>query len=60
MHKSNLNGASAERSSYEAPEVDIVEISVERGFEVSDEYGFDGPSYGEEDVDKDGYKDDEK
>ena len=51
MHKSNLNGASAERSSYEAPEVDIVEIRVERGFEVSNEYGFDGPSYGEEDVD---------
>ncbi len=35
---------------YEAPVMEVVEIEVERGFEASDEYGFDGPSYGEEDI----------
>lgn len=35
---------------YEAPVMEVVEIAVERGFEASDEYGFDGPSYGEEDI----------
>lgn len=51
MKKSNLGAASVERRGYEAPEMEVVEISVERGFELSNEYGFDGPSYGEEDVD---------
>lgn len=39
-------GCADERSRYEAPQIEVVEISVERGFEVS----FDGPSYDEEDV----------
>ena len=30
--------------------MEIVEISVERGFGASSDAGFDGPSYGEEDV----------
>ena len=30
--------------------MEIVEISVERGFEGSIEAGFGGPSYGEEDI----------
>lgn len=37
-------------SRYEAPMVEIVEIAVEHGFEASNEYGFEGPSYDEEDV----------
>ena len=36
-------------SRYEAPELEVVEISVERGFEAS-ESEFEGPTYGEEDV----------
>lgn len=36
-------------SRYEAPELEVVEISVERGFEAS-EGEFEGPTYGEEDV----------
>lgn len=35
---------------YEAPTLEIVEVAIERGFEASDA-GFEGPSYGEEDVD---------
>ena len=35
---------------YNAPEMEVITISVERGFEASDEAGFDGPSYGDEDV----------
>ncbi len=35
---------------YEAPEMEIVEVAIERGFEASNEAGFDGPSYDEEDV----------
>lgn len=35
---------------YEAPQVEVVEVAIERGFEVSQEAGFDGPSYDEEDV----------
>lgn len=34
---------------YQAPAVEVVEINVERGFELSGD-GFTGPSYGEEDV----------
>ena len=39
-------------SNYDAPRLDIVEISVERGFELSsDGFGLgDGTSYDEEDV----------
>ncbi len=37
-------------SCYEAPEVEIVDVAIERGFEASNEAGFDGPIYGEEDV----------
>ena len=37
-------------SRYEAPEVEIVDVAIERGFEASNEAGFDGPIYGEEDV----------
>lgn len=46
----NFEHTSAVCRSYEAPAVEVVEISVERGFEASNEAGFDGPSYGEEDV----------
>ena len=35
---------------YEAPRVEVVEINVERGFEISLGGGIEGPSYGEEDV----------
>lgn len=34
---------------YEAPMAYVVEVCVERGFEVSSE-GIDGPTYGEEDI----------
>lgn len=37
--------------SYEAPTAYVVEVCVERGFEVSTGGGVFGPSYGEEDVD---------
>lgn len=40
----------AHTCSYEAPQLAILEINVERGFEASDEFGFDGPTYDEEDV----------
>lgn len=35
--------------SYEAPAAYVVEVCVERGFEVSSE-GIWGPTYGEEDI----------
>lgn len=39
------------KQNYEAPLATVVEVSVERGFEVSTGDGlFDGPSYGEEDI----------
>jgi hypothetical protein len=38
------------RFGYEAPAMVIVSVEIERGFEASDEAGFDGPSYGEEDI----------
>ncbi len=38
------------RFDYEAPALEVVSVEIERGFEVSNEAGFDGPSYGEEDV----------
>lgn len=34
---------------YEAPAMEVVEVVIERGFEVSSD-GFEGPSYEEEDV----------
>ena len=37
------------KQNYEAPLATVVEVSVERGFEVSTSDGFfDGPTYGEE------------
>ena len=37
---------------YSAPEVELVEVAVESGFQTSpNEYGFNGPLYDEEDVD---------
>lgn len=37
--------------SYEAPAAYVVEVCVERGFEVSTGEGlFEGPTYGEEDI----------
>ena len=42
MTNSNLN--------YEAPAAYVVEVCVERGFEVSTGEGVFGPTYGEEDV----------
>lgn len=38
------------RFGYEAPEMEVVSVEIERGFEASDEAGFDGPTYGEEDI----------
>lgn len=38
------------RFGYEAPAMEIVSVEIERGFEASDEAGFDGPSYDEEDI----------
>lgn len=35
---------------YEAPELEVVDVAIERGFEASNEAGFDGPSYDEEEV----------
>lgn len=36
---------------YAAPEFEVVEIAVERGFEASNvDSGFEGPSYSEEEV----------
>lgn len=35
--------------SYEAPAAYVVEVCVERGFEVSSN-GIEGPTYGEEDI----------
>lgn len=46
----NFMDAALSRVGYEAPAMEVVEISVERGFEASNELGFEGPSYGEEDV----------
>ena len=37
-------------NNYEAPTIEVVDVAVERGFEASNEAGFEGPSYGEEDV----------
>lgn len=38
------------RFGYEAPKMEIVSVEIERGFEASDEAGFDGPTFGEEDI----------
>ena len=39
------------KQNYEAPLATVVEVSVERGFEVSNGFGFgDGSSYDEEDI----------
>ena len=46
----NFMDATSGCVSYEAPELEMVEISVEHGFELSSEAGFNGPTYGEEDV----------
>jgi hypothetical protein len=46
---SNLMDAAC-RTNYEAPTLEIVDVAIERGFEASNEAGFEGPSYGEEDV----------
>lgn len=46
----NFTDAAVSRVGYETPEMEVVEISVERGFEASDEVGFEGPPYGEEDI----------
>lgn len=47
----NIQNETKTRSGYEAPSMEVVEMIVERGFLASNEAGFDGPSYGEEDVD---------
>lgn len=36
-------------SNYESPRMEVIEIAAERGFEAS-ESEFEGPTYGEEDV----------
>lgn len=46
----NFMDETRSQSMYEAPRMEIVEISVERGFQASSDAGFGGPSYGEEDV----------
>ena len=45
-----FEGEARTSNSYEAPAMESIEIRVERGFEASNEAGFDGPSYDEEDV----------
>lgn len=46
---SNFN-ETARCNNYETPTIEVVDVAVERGFEASNEAGFEGPSYGEEDV----------
>ena len=50
--KNFMMSETVSHSNYDAPHLDIVEISVERGFELSsDGFGLgDGTSYDEEDV----------
>ena len=48
MKREFINSNSA-NSNYEAPAAYVVEVCVERGFEVSSE-GIDGPTYSEEDI----------
>ena len=45
----NFQGMVTCQFRYEAPAVEVVEVVIERGFEISSE-GVEGPSYGEEDV----------
>ena len=49
MKKENLMSCITACPHYEAPSASVVEVCVERGFEVSSE-GIDGPTYGEEDI----------
>ena len=49
MKREFINSNSA-NSCYEAPAAYVVEVCVERGFEVSSGEGIDGPTYGEEDI----------
>ncbi len=49
MKREFINSNSA-NSNYEAPAAYVVEVCVERGFEVSTGEGIDGPTYGEEDI----------
>ena len=46
----NMESETRSQLRYNAPEMEVITISVERGFEASNEAGFDGPSYGDEDV----------
>ena len=48
MKREFINSNSA-NSNYEAPAAYVVEVCVERGFEVSGG-SIDGPTYGEEDI----------
>ena len=49
MKRESLINSNSANSCYEAPAAYVVEVCVERGFEVSGE-GIDGPTYGEEDI----------
>lgn len=46
----NMESETGSQLRYNAPEMEVITINVERGFEASSEAGFGGPSYGEEDV----------
>lgn len=51
MKKENLMSCITACPHYEAPSASVVEVCVERGFEVSNDFGLgDGTSYDEEDV----------
>ncbi|MBO7189077.1 MAG: hypothetical protein J6U93_00930 [Alistipes sp.] len=49
MKRECLMNSNTSNLCYEAPVAYVVEVCVERGFEVSSE-GIDGPTYGEEDI----------
>ena len=45
----NFHDMTSCQSRYEAPGMEVVEVAIERGFEVSSD-GLEGPTYGEEDI----------
>ena len=50
MKRECLINSNSANSCYEAPTAYVVEVCVERGFEVSSGEGIDGPTYDEEDI----------
>ena len=50
MKREKLINSNSTNSCYEAPAAYVMEVCVERGFEVSTGESIDGPTYGEEDI----------